>query len=80
MAPRFETARLHGESGPASLFTRVRHTLGGHALLTAQGHHATPRPQQRNAPVDQLTALDPENWELVSADVRTNTGRWVKST
>ncbi|WP_258038095.1 MULTISPECIES: hypothetical protein [unclassified Streptomyces] len=80
MAPRFETARFHAESGPAPLFTRVRHVLREPARLKAQGVHVTERLQQRNAPVEELTAFGPDHWDLVSADVRTDTGKWVKST
>ncbi|MEU5415333.1 hypothetical protein [Streptomyces clavifer] len=80
MAPRFETARFHSESGPTSLFTRVRHILREPARLKAHGAHVIERLQQRNAPVEELTAFDPYLWELISADVRTDTGRWVKST
>jgi hypothetical protein len=34
----------------------------------------------RHAPTDRLVEFDPDAWELVSADVRTDTGKWVKST
>ncbi|MFD7699967.1 hypothetical protein [Streptomyces caelestis] len=30
--------------------------------------------------MDTLTRFEPESWELVSAEVRTDTGKWVKST
>ncbi|WP_406259841.1 hypothetical protein [Streptomyces nigra] len=40
----------------------------------------TERLDQRGAPLDTLTRFDPESWELVSAEVRTDTGKWVKST
>ncbi|MFD7401643.1 hypothetical protein ACFV7R_03020 [Streptomyces sp. NPDC059866] len=78
--PRFETARFHIESGPTSLFTRVRHILCEPARLKAHGQHVTERLRQWSAPVEELTSFDPKSWELVSAEVRTDTGRWVKST
>ncbi|MFI5569409.1 hypothetical protein ACIA6T_19085 [Streptomyces sp. NPDC051740] len=40
----------------------------------------TDRLEQRGAPLDMLTRFEPESWELVSAEVRTDTGKWVKST
>jgi hypothetical protein len=80
VSPRFETARFHVESGPDSLFTRVRHILSAPVRLKAHGTHVTERLRQRDAPVDELTRLDPESWELVSAEVRTDTGKWVTST
>lgn len=80
MPPRFETARFHVESGPDSLFIRVRHILSEPLRLKAHGAHVTERLRQRGAPLETLTRFDPESWELVSAEVRTDTGKWVKST
>ncbi|CAL9637248.1 hypothetical protein SUDANB15_06221 [Streptomyces sp. enrichment culture] len=80
MSPRFQTARFHVESGPDSLFTRVRHVLGEPVRLRAHGTHVTERLEQRGAPLETLTRFDPGSWELVSAEVRTDTGKWVKST
>ncbi|MFE0966411.1 hypothetical protein [Streptomyces fungicidicus] len=80
MPPRFQTARFHVESGPDSLFTRVRHILSEPVQLKAHGTHVTERLEQRGAPFETLTCFDPGSWELVSAEVRTDTGTWVKST
>lgn len=80
MPPRFETARFHVESGPDSLFVRVRHILREPVRLTARGGHVVERAGQRDAPVEELVCFDPGGWELVSAEVRTDTGKWVKST
>ncbi|MDQ0407505.1 MULTISPECIES: hypothetical protein [unclassified Streptomyces] len=80
MSPRFETARFHSASGPDSLFTRVRHVLREPVELKAHGGHVTERLRQRGAPVDELTHFDPASWNLVSAEVRTDTGKWVAST
>ncbi|MCF4135698.1 hypothetical protein L1856_00250 [Streptomyces sp. Tue 6430] len=80
MPPRFETARFHVESGPDSLFTRVRHILSEPVRLKAHGAHVTERLEQRGAPLETLVRFDPGNWELISAEVRTDTGKWVKST
>jgi hypothetical protein len=59
---------------------RVRHILREPVRLTARGDHVTERIGQRGAPVEELLCLDPQSWELVSAEVRTDTGKWVKST
>lgn len=80
MPPRFQTARFHVDSGPDSLFTRVRYILGEPAQLKSHGAHVTERLRQRGATLEMLTRFDPENWQLVSAEVRTDTGKWVKST
>lgn len=80
MPPRFETARFHVDSGPDSLFTRIRHILSEPVRLKAHGTHVTERLDQRGAPLDTLTCFDPGSWELVSAEARTDTGKWVKST
>jgi hypothetical protein len=80
LPPRFETARFHVESGPASLFTRIRHILREPVRLKAHGAHVAQRLQERSAPLQDLTNFDPESWQLVSAEVRTDTGKWVKST
>ncbi|MEU7395352.1 MULTISPECIES: hypothetical protein [Streptomyces] len=40
----------------------------------------TVRLGQRGAPLDTVTRFDPGTWQLVSAEVRTDTGKWVKST
>jgi hypothetical protein len=45
--PRFETARFHVESGPDSLFVRVRHILREPVRLTARGGHVVERAGQR---------------------------------
>ncbi|MEU4088810.1 hypothetical protein [Streptomyces aureus] len=80
MSPRFETARFHVQSGPDSLFVRVRHILRDPVRLTARGGHVVERMRQREAPVEELLLLDPRTWDLVSAEVRTDTGKWVKAT
>ncbi|MFF0299827.1 hypothetical protein ACFYTV_04000 [Streptomyces sp. NPDC004562] len=40
----------------------------------------TKRLDQRGALLDTLTRFAPESWELVSAEVRTDTGKCAKST
>ncbi|MFJ4624039.1 hypothetical protein [Streptomyces sp. NPDC088812] len=80
MPPRFQTARFHVESGPDSLFTRVCHILREPVQLKAHGKHVAERLRERGAPLDELTRFDPASWELVSAEVRTDTGKWVKAT
>lgn len=80
MPPRFQASRFHVESCPDSLFARVRHILSEPVLLKAQGAHVTVRLGQRGAPLDTVTRFDPGTWQLVSAEARTDTGKWVKST
>lgn len=80
MAPRFDTAPFHVATGPEALFARVRHVLREPAGLTARGPYVTERLERQGAPVEALLAFDPAYWEPVLAEVRTDTGKWVKAT
>ena len=78
--PRFKTARFHVETGPQSLFDRVRFKMAGRRKLKFHAAHLRQRLQERGVPTDLLQQFDADTWELVSAEVRVDTGKFVNST
>lgn len=77
---RFEKARFHVETGPTALFDRVRFKMAGRRELRWHAAHLRERAAQRGAPLQQLMTFDAERWELVTAEVRVDTGKFVNST
>ena len=77
---RFEKARFHVETGPAPLFARVRFKMTGRRELRWHAAHLCERAAERGAPLEQLMTFDAERWELVTAEVRVDTGKFVNST
>ncbi|MEV5828467.1 hypothetical protein AB0L25_23195 [Spirillospora sp. NPDC052242] len=80
MSPRWTTAKFLITTGPAALFDRIRQIMDEPVQLKVHAAHAQARRDDRDAPLDELRDFDPSTWELVSAEVRTDTGKWVKST
>jgi hypothetical protein len=76
---RFEKARFHVETGPAALFDRVRFKLSACRPLKMHAAHLQARVAERSAPLELLTAFDPQQWQLQMAEVRTDTGKFVNS-
>lgn len=74
----FETERFHVETGPESLFRRVRQVMEKTTLELHADHFQT-RAKQRDVPVGRLKAFDPEEWELLLAEVRRDSGKFVSS-
>jgi hypothetical protein len=74
----FETERFHIETGPESLFRRVRHVMEK-TELKLHAEHFQQRAEERDAPVEQLRKFDPADWELLIAEVRRDTGKFVSS-
>jgi len=70
-------ARFHADSGPASLFERARQVFAGPLTLKLHGTHLTERTAAVAAPFDELDPFDPDRWELVTVEARTDTGRFV---
>ena len=82
MGTRFKKARFHVTSGPASLFERVNFVM---SKLDNVGYakHFRDRVEQRKIPKAVLNSLDKYfflDWVLVTAEVRTDTGKFVNST
>lgn len=79
MGTRFEKARFHVSSGPAALFERVRFKMATRRELKLHAAHFKFRARERATPRLRLKDFDPRVWELVSAEVRTDTGKFVNS-
>ena len=78
-SPRFETARFHVETGPSSLFERVRFKMVGRYQLKAHPVHVRDRALERDAPMERMAAFDSEAWMLMTAEVRTDKGKFVST-
>lgn len=79
---KFETARFHVRFGPASLFERVRYKMGSVKTLRLNIPHYQQRVVERNIPekvLFEIEYFDAALWEVVSAEVRTDTGKFVSS-
>lgn len=79
----YSKARFHIQFGPASLFERVRFKMKDAHRLYLDGTHYQKRLSERNIPPEILRALcsfDAETWELKTAEVRTDRGKFVNST
>lgn len=77
--PRFPVARFHISTGPPVLFERVRFKMRDVRVLKTHAGHVQARAYERDAPLDRLRAFDPEQWRLVTAEVRTDKGKFVNS-
>lgn len=79
MGTRFEKARFHVSTGPESLFDRVRFKMKGKRTLRVHASHLSARANERDAPLAVIAAFDACEWELVTVEVRTDTGKFVNS-
>ena len=79
MGTRFEKARFHVNTGPESLFDRVRFKMKGKRTLRVHASHLATRATERAAPLAVIAAFDACEWELVTVEVRTDTGKFVNS-
>ncbi len=79
MGTRFEKARFHVSTGPESLFDRVRFKMKVKRTLRVHASHLATRATERNAPLAVIAAFDSCEWELVTVEVRTDTGKFVNS-
>jgi hypothetical protein len=77
--PRFETARFHVLTGPAELFGRVRFKMRAVRVLKVHARHVQDRSYDRDAPLDRLQNFDPDRWRLMTAEVRTDKGKFVNT-
>jgi hypothetical protein len=81
--PRFETKRFHIKYGPESLFERVLFKMKGNRKLNLHADHFLERTNQRKIESDIFESLNEFNsnqWALVTAEVRKNSGKFVNST
>lgn len=79
MGTRFEKARFHVSTGPQTLFDRVTFKMKGKRTLRGHATHFTDRATERDAPLAEITAFDSREWELVTVEVRADTGKFVNS-
>lgn len=79
MGTRFEKARFHVSTGPQSLFDRVRFKMKGKRTLRVHASHLAARVAERDAPLAEIAAFDASEWELVTVEVRADTGKFVNS-
>jgi hypothetical protein len=76
MGTRFTKARFHVETGPESLFDRVRFIMWGRCELLVHAGHLLERAYDCDAPLELIRSGE---WELMTAEVRADTGKFVNS-
>lgn len=79
MGYKREIARFHIDTGPESLFERVRFKMKGVRQLALHGSHVQQRANEREAPLDLIQSFSSNDWELRTADVDVKKGKFVKS-
>lgn len=77
--PRFPTARFHVVTGPPVLFERVRFKMQHVRVLKTHARHVQERSYERDAPLDRLRRFHPDRWRLMTAEVRTDKGKFVNT-
>lgn len=77
--PKFPVARFHALTGPPELFERVRFKMRDVRALKTHARHVEERAYERDAPLDQLQNFDPNRWRLMTAEVRTDKGKFVNT-
>ena len=77
--PKFQTARFHVLTGPPELFRRVQFKMQHVRLLKTHPRHVQGRSYERGAPLDRLQNFDPARWSLMTAEVRTDKGKFVNT-
>lgn len=79
---KFERARFHVGTGPASLFERIRFIMRGVHSVKVDGSHFTMRVKERRIPsevVEKVAFFNASDWSVVSAEVRVDKGKFVAS-
>ena len=79
----YKRVRFHIEFGPTSLFERVKYKMRDVRKLYLNGTHFEERMTNRNIPenvVRKLEHFDVNEWDLVTASVRSDRGKFVDST
>lgn len=80
---KFTTSRFHIEYGPKSLFDRVLFVMDETTTLKFHSKHFNSRCTDRNISediLDQLVDFNINEWNVVTLEVRTDKGKFVKST
>lgn len=79
----FTKSRFHIDYGPASLFERVRYIMASCEEIKLHSKHFKERTLEREIPIEvinSLTRFSVDHWELIMAEVRNDTGKFVSST
>ena len=79
---RFERARFHIQTGPASLFERVKVIMSGVSDVRVDGKHFQARVKERKIPqkvIDKIISFNTNEWDLITAEVRVDKGKFVAS-
>lgn len=71
--------RFHADTGPSSLFQRVRFKIKGARDLVLTHKHFLDRETERAFPRSLVLPFDPDQWELLTAEVIKN-GKFMKTT
>lgn len=80
---KFQKARFHVDSGPESLFNRVRFKMTGINEVKMHGSHFSARCIERNIPdpvMEKIKHFSCNEWVLKTCEVRMDTGKFVNST
>lgn len=80
---KYKRVRFHVEFGPSSLFERVRFKMKDVTTLYMNGTHFQARASERNIPdsiMARLLQFDINEWQVVTASVREDRGKFVDST
>ena len=83
MPTKFQTSRFHVKYGPQSLFDRVKFKMKDVQALKENSDHYSKRVIERNIPEyikNRLKNFNMNEWELVMAEVRNDTFKFVNST
>ena len=78
---KLERGRFHVSTGPPELFARVREVMAAVTRLDCTTTHFDERQAERGAPpVTSFEQFDSLEWELMAAEVRIDTGKFLAST
>ena len=83
MVTKFTTSRFHVKYGPQSLFDRIQFKLKDVQTLKENSTHYLQRVTERNIPDEvksRLKNFNTNEWELVMAEVRNDTFKFVNTT
>lgn len=76
---KLDYKRFHVKTGPASLFERIRFKFNTPRFLKIHAKHFLERSGERRVPVQEIEGFDPTVWQVLLAEVRADTGKFVKS-
>ena len=80
---KFRVCRFYVESGPPSLFARVKYIMDAKTNIKVDRPHFVCRVRERRIPaqvVRLVNNFEARRWEVISAEVRADTGKFISST